>query len=144
MSEIADFMARDHGRCDELLVAAEQAVAVADWKRVNREVEQFTEALRHHMAMEEEVLFPAVEAATGQTQGPTRVMRLEHEQMRQLLGPLQHAAGQRDESEYLAVSDTLLLLMQQHNVKEESILYPMADRILSASGSTILNRMQGL
>jgi hypothetical protein len=71
-------------------------------------------------------------------------MRLEHEQMRQLLGPLQHAAGGRDEAEYLAVSETLLLLMQQHNTKEEGILYPMADRILAASSPRILNRMQEL
>ena len=72
------------------------------------------------------------------------MMRLEHEQMRQLVIPLRDAAGRGDEQEYLSVSETLLLLMQQHNTKEESILYPMADRILAASSPRLLNRMKAL
>ena len=38
-----------------------------------------------HFEMEEAVLFPAFEEATGMTQGPTMVMHAEHVQMKGVL-----------------------------------------------------------
>ena len=88
----------------------------------------------HHFEVEENVLFPAFEQATGMTMGPTAMMRAEHAQMRDLLHNMAAviAAGRRDD--YLGMSETLLLYMQQHNLKEENVLYPMSDQLLAASG----------
>ena len=54
--------------------------------------------------------------------------------MRDLLNNLAAviAADRRDD--YLGISETLLLYMQQHNLKEENVLYPMSDQALAASG----------
>jgi hemerythrin-like domain-containing protein len=100
--------------------------------------------MRRHFSREEEVLFPAFEAATGMTSGPTAVMRMEHRQIEQLMASLQEALDRRDRDEYLGVSETLLMLMQQHNAKEENILYPMADRSLAAAGDRVLERMRAI
>jgi hemerythrin-like domain-containing protein len=100
--------------------------------------------MRRHFAREEQVLFPAFEAATGMTSGPTAVMRMEHRQIEQLMASLQAALDRRDREEYLGVSETLLMLMQQHNAKEENILYPMADRSLAAAGDRVLERMRAM
>jgi len=81
--------------------------------------------------MEETVLFPAFEAATGMTMGPTRMMRLEHAQMRELFGQMNAALTNRAARDFAGSAETLLVLMQQHNMKEENILYPMCDRSLS-------------
>jgi iron-sulfur cluster repair protein YtfE (RIC family) len=35
----------------------------------------------------------------------------------------------------------LLMLMQQHNAKEEQILYPMSDQVLGDKASDIVNKM---
>jgi len=51
--------------------------------------------------MEEEVLFPAFETRTGNTMGPTYVMRTEHEQIRALLQVMARAAL---ESDHTAIS----------------------------------------
>jgi Hemerythrin HHE cation binding domain. len=47
--------------------------------------------------------------------------------MRNLLARMSEAVSNGDPEKILEVSETMMILMQQHNVKEEGILYPMAD-----------------
>lgn len=99
--------------------------------------------MRAHLGCEEEVLFPAFEAATGMTRGgPTFIMRAEHEQMRALLARMQTAIERGDIRELLDQGDTLLLLIGQHNQKEEGMLYPMAERALASTWPEIRARLQ--
>jgi hemerythrin-like domain-containing protein len=126
MTTISEYMLAGHTVCDDLFAKAENAAG--DWKRAGTELAAFRNALLEHIAMEEEVLFPAFEAETGMTQGgPSATMRAEHVQMRALLDDLAEAAARRDEQRYLGVADTLLVLLQQHNMKEESMMYPMIE-----------------
>jgi DUF438 domain-containing protein len=91
----------------------------------------FQAAIEHHFDMEEQVLFPAFEQQTGIVQGPTMMMRSEHQQMRGLLFQLKDAMERQEEEDFLDTTETLLIMMQQHNMKEEGILYPMSDEQLS-------------
>ncbi len=88
------------------------------------------------------MLFPAFEAATGSGCGPTRIMRDEHEQIRTLLDALRGAGERCDADAWLGLSDTLVLLMQQHNMKEEQILFPMAARLLAARLPALLDGLR--
>src|SRR5690606_1310159 len=90
----------------------------------------FQAAVEHHFELEEAVMFPAFEEATGSTQGPPHVMRMEHAEMRDLLRGMEEAVRACDSDEYAGLSETLNILMQQHNMKEENILYPMVDRVV--------------
>jgi hemerythrin-like domain-containing protein len=98
----------------------------------------------HHFAMEEEVMFPAFETRTGMKQGPTSVMRSEHRQMTDLFDSMAGAIASKDTNAYLGDADTLLIIMQQHNVKEEQMLYPMADRSLASEGDKVIERMRAV
>jgi len=131
------FMVDKHRACDELFTAAENAADKGDWALASIKWQAFSEELETHLQMEEVVLFPQFEAATGMTQGPTQVMRMEHVQMRELCKKLSQAVKVKDSKAYLGNADTLMILMQQHNMKEEQMLYPMADRVLSDSESLI-------
>ena len=121
-----------HRHCDDLFVAAEESAQRGDWAAAAPAFERFQDQMKAHFAAEEDLLFPAFEAATGMTGGPTQMMRHEHEQMRSLLSQLALACQARDGESYAGVAETLLMLMQQHNMKEENILYPMCDRALGA------------
>ena len=55
---------------------------------------------RRHFDAEEAILFPAFEAHTGMSMGPTRVMRNEHDQMRELLDAAKKALDERDAEDY--------------------------------------------
>ncbi len=124
----------DHRHCDGLFATAEDAAQRTDWVACREHFDAFRAAMLQHFEVEESVLFPAFEQATGMTMGPTAMMRSEHAQMRDLLDNMAAviAAGRRDD--YLGLSETLLLYMQQHNLKEENVLYPMSDQVLAASG----------
>jgi len=116
-----------HQHCDDLFAAAEAAVARGDWGVGQQAVEGFLQEMECHFHCEEDTLFPAFERATGMTQGPTQVMRTEHAQMRELMQRMRAAAQCHDADAYAGEAETLLILMQQHNMKEENILYPMCD-----------------
>lgn len=131
MGAIYEFMTRDHRRCDVLMADAEAAVNDHDWGKAEQLTRKYVESMEHHFLMEEQVLFPAFEEQTGIVQGPTMIMKSEHRQMRGLMTQLLRAMERRDDREYLDTSETLLVMMQQHNMKEEGMLYPMSDEQLS-------------
>lgn len=124
--DIGEYFTADHKKCDERWSALEQAADGGNGGEVKALWAAFDGAMRRHLDMEEKVLFPAFEAATGMTGGPTQVMRMEHERMRGVLGQIGSAVATGDLEDVIDQGDTLLMLVQQHNVKEEGILYPMA------------------
>lgn len=142
MQSISDFMSADHHRCDDLFAAAEEAADGGNWDKTETGLRDFLDSMRHHFAMEEEVLFPAFEERTGMTMGPTQVMRMEHQQMRSLFEAMAQAAEKHDKADFLGQCETLLVLMQQHNLKEEQILYHMADQALSNDTDMVIGRLQ--
>jgi hemerythrin-like domain-containing protein len=87
------------------------------------------------------VFSPAFEQRSGGSMGPTQIMRMEHIPMRELLQAMQASLAECNRQQYLGRSETLLTLMQQHNVKEEHMLYPMTDRVLQGEQANILKQM---
>jgi iron-sulfur cluster repair protein YtfE (RIC family) len=126
------FFTEDHRACDrvwaEVEAAEDDAGAVDAYRR-------FDAALRRHLKWEEDVLFPAFEEATGHHGfGPTEIMRGEHMQMRAVLDEMARCASASDRAGLVEQGDTLMMLIQQHNAKEEGMLYPMADQAFGDAG----------
>ncbi|HEY9098927.1 MAG TPA: hemerythrin domain-containing protein [Thiobacillus sp.] len=144
MSTILEFLGGDHRMCDDLFASAEETVGQKNWDGAQKLFDQFHASMNHHLAMEENVLFPAFEAQTGTTAGPTHVMRMEHEHMRELMQNMAHAVSKTDVEGYLGLSETLNMLMQQHNLKEENMLYPMTDQALAGERDQLLHAMQAV
>ena len=142
MTTLRELLAEDHRRSDEGFVAVEQAVADAAWARADAEFVRFQTAMQRHFAVEETVLFPAFEARTGMRMGPTEVMRAEHAQMRELLEAAGDSLAARSADDYSGYAETVLIMMQQHNLKEENVLYPMCDQHLVRELETLLPQLQ--
>ena len=124
-------LAQHHKHCDEDFVEAEEAARRGDWAGCAATFDRFRRETEAHFGVEEEVLFPSFERRTGMSGGPTRMMRMEHMQMRALLRQLEAAQAAQDVDSFAGGAETLLVMMQQHNLKEENILYPMCDRALA-------------
>jgi len=131
MSSIVNYMTSKHRECDDFFTEAEACVAKEDWVLAKEKWSMFTDDLALHLEAEETILFPKFEQATGMTAGPTEVMRIEHEQMRYLVKELNDTLTQENKKNFLGASETLMVLMQQHNMKEEMMLYPMTEQHLS-------------
>lgn len=142
---ISEFLTQDHHHCNDLFATAENAVVKDDWGMAERYFTDFQKETERHFGMEESLLFPAFEKATGMSTGPTEVMRTEHQQMRSILADMAESVRVRNKDAYLGASETILMLMQQHNLKEEQMLYRMADQVLAgAQGAAILESMRAL
>ena len=142
MTSIRSFMTDDHRSCDDHFAKAEQAVAKNDLEAAGIAFADFQVAMLAHFDVEEKILFPTFEAKTGMSMGPTQVMRLEHAQMRELLAAAVDAISAANVDDYLGAAETLLIMMQQHNMKEENILYSMCDQHLVAELPEVLQHLE--
>jgi len=125
---ISEYMVPEHRACDNLFAEAEGAVIHGNFAAAETFFTEFSDQTLRHFHKEESVLFPTFEEVTGMRQGPTQMMRQEHEQIRELISRLGKAVEAKDKDTYLAVAEPLMILMQQHNMKEEQMLYAMCDR----------------
>lgn len=140
MTSISEFMTHDHRACDNLFAVAEESVAKGKWDQAAEQFATFRKDTERHLGMEEETIFPAFEAKSGMEGGPTQVMRSEHQQMRKVIDDMAQKLAARDGDGYLGLSETLMVLMQQHNMKEEQILYRMMDQTFGDEAASVLER----
>lgn len=144
MENVTEALTEHHRACDELFLAAEGAAAENHWPECKAKIAAYQAEMVRHFDFEEQILFPAFEQATGMTHGPTAVMREEHSQMLELIEQLIDAASRSQGEDYLAASETMLVLMQQHNLKEEGVLYPECDALLDSGDGAITEGLRAL
>ena len=144
MKTLLEFMQIHHGQCDQLYADGENSLLDEQIEEGVGQITTFLSEMERHFLMEETVLFPTFEDISGMRQGPTQVMRMEHQQIRNLLARMSDAVTRMDRDEILEVGETLLILMQQHNMKEEGILYPMVDQHLAPYREELMDRMNNV
>jgi hemerythrin-like domain-containing protein len=94
--------------------------------------------LRRHIYLEEEFLFPPLREAGMMV--PLFVMLRQHGELWQTMDALSSQLGAGSDAEAVSASCRgLLTLLDQHNSKEEPIIYPQADTILTADASAELS-----
>lgn len=135
--DFVHYLTTDHRHCDECLGLLRSQAIAGHWAAAAEAFARADHDIRAHFAAEEEVLFPAFEASSGMTCGPTAVMRMEHDEARELLLDLNEAIAAQDADGVRGYGEALLILLQQHNMKEENILYPMAQRGLGADAGEV-------
>lgn len=141
METICSYLEDDHSRCDALFIQAVGCVAQRSWEAAEQAFQAFDRAFQLHLTMEEDVVFSAFEiAVTGDT-SPTHALRREHHQLRGLLHRLAGAIAKRHVVDFFDHADTFRIVVQQHGMKEEGLLYPMADRMLSRRRTELIAAM---
>ncbi len=143
MSNIKEYLTNDHRRCDDVFAKMEDKAnnKLSDAKELTLE---FIADMERHFQREERIVFPEFETKTGMINGPTEMMRQEHSQMRNLMQQLLGAIENDDKDKFFGLSETLMILLQQHNMKEEQMLYTMAQQHLSAEAQRIVEMMDSL
>jgi len=140
---LAGFFLKDHRDCDNYWAEVEELLDGGDIDAARVAWKTFEASLRRHLAMEEDVMFPAFDARSGMGGGgPTAMMRMEHQQMRGLLEQIAVAMEAGESEDAMDVGDTLLMLIQQHNMKEEGMLYPMAENMLAGEWAALAEQLE--
>lgn len=143
MSNIKEFLTNDHRECDETFAQMEDAVANNSDDALLK-FEKFYDDLNNHFSMEEIVLFQALAQVSDIANNPAKLMEMEHEQMRRLLAKMQKAVETMDKESFFSLSETLMILMQQHNMKEEQLLYTLAQQHLGEDADHIIRQMRSV
>lgn len=129
----------DHDRLDDLEDRAFKARARGDFEEAKALYAVFAFGLRRHIRFEEELLFPEFEARAGfpAENGPTAVMRDEHREILVDLDRIEKAIGD-GAAPVDSLRHGLHLVLGNHNLKEEHIVYPMTDQALGELESDAL------
>ncbi len=144
MADIKSFLTNDHRECDELFAQMEQKASKGTLADAVSMYKAFSDATEHHFQMEEKVMFPEFEQKTGMVQGPTEMMRQEHQQMRSLMKQMGEAIENEDKNKFFGLTETMMIMLQQHNMKEEQMLYSMAQQHLAADADRIIMMMESI
>jgi iron-sulfur cluster repair protein YtfE (RIC family) len=134
----------DHRDYEELLLACARGADAAAWAAARERLHDLVSLLKGHFLMEEEVLFPAYEGLVDAPDAPTRKLRREHDQMRDLLEHLSGAVEAQDRPRAAEVVTRLEALMSQHHEKEEEIFLPMAQHALLERREEVMERLKRL
>jgi len=104
-----------------------------------RDIHDFIAFLREfadkcHHGKEEGILFPAlVKAGIAEKGGPIGVMLSEHAEGRELIKEMETAiSGKEDNEKFMRAAKEYSSLLQAHIEKENSVLFPSAERVLTA------------
>ncbi len=145
METITKYMEDDHDRLDQIFKEFKDA-KTRDKERARQLFHNFRIGLRRHIAWEEDILFPIFEERTGmRDSGPTAVMRIEHQQIKEFLDKI-HASISQGNFQTETFEEGLIEVLSAHNDKEESILYPAIDEAISISNelARVFKRMEAV
>jgi iron-sulfur cluster repair protein YtfE (RIC family) len=127
---ISAAFAEDHDRLDRLFFEYCQSKNT-DHAAAKYAFVEFKFGLQRHIVWEESILFPRFEDKTGMHDvGPTAVMRAEHRRIADCLEAI-HKLVQQHNPNSEREEQALLDALAAHNHKEEQVLYPALDRMLS-------------
>lgn len=143
---VSEALAWDHDRLDALEQRAFEARSAGDLAEAARTYRAFAAGLRRHIGFEEHLLFPEFEARAGvpTDHGPTAVMRSEHREIEALVDRIEALISNPQAGPVVSASrDALHEVLGEHNLKEEQVLYPGVDRLMSeAERDDLVRRIQ--
>jgi hemerythrin-like domain-containing protein len=125
---------QEHELAQGQLARMDRALLEQDWAAVQEIAQWFFTELRCHNESEERWLFPRMEAKLGTGPGPIAAMRMEHRHIwaheESLMACLQHLPP-ADPTQVIRHAQEIVEALSAHIFKENNVLYPMAERILS-------------
>ena len=134
--DVAEVLTREHHEIDAGIESFTQDRA--DGRLDPEPILQAFAALRRHIYLEEELLFPAVQRAGLMM--PIMVMNREHGEIWNGMDAIESALGaDQDPASARELCEQLLAVLESHNLKEEPIVYPHAATDLSEKEDRILS-----
>jgi len=144
MERASDVLTAEHRGIERMLRILEAAAAKVE-RGEKVPVEAFSDAVDFvrgfadgcHHAKEEKTLFPLLEQRGIPRQGPIGVMLSEHEAGRRYVGQMAaslegYARGDAAATRTLTENAReYIALLRQHIMKEDNVLFPMSDRVLT-------------
>jgi hemerythrin-like domain-containing protein len=72
------------------------------------------------------------------------MMRYEHQQLRSLIESMTLALRENRTDDFFGIGESMMIMLQQHNMKEEQMLYPMIDRALGSDAELMIQTLRDM
>lgn len=99
--------------------------------------------VQEHFGLEETFLFPALARHRHLAEGPVAVMEAEHREFRALVAELGVALRASRADSAAAAARTVIELLRAHIYKEDHVLFPLAEHVLSPAELDELDAKSG-
>lgn len=140
--QIKDYMIKEHRECDELLSQFEDAILNNNLDEAKAKFVEYCNETERHFLEEEQVMFIEFENKTGIRDGPTKVMTMEHNMVRETIKEMKIALDSNNKERLLGLIESVMLIIQQHNMKEEQMLYNMVQMNFNDVNDEIIDKMK--
>lgn len=137
---VTSYLSWDHARLDRALAGAREHLRAERMGAARQSFDEYARGLERHMRVEEDLVFPVFEELSGLSGGPVAVMRDEHRSIRLALAMMRDGLERDDTQGFGAGVRFLQSILPEHNAKEEHVLYPTTDRLLTPSARATLAR----
>lgn len=129
---VSEYLCWDHRRLESILADMMGLARAHEWMDARSRMSEYAVGLRHHADIEDWILFPAYDDATGNLpNSPTALMLTEHRDVRFGIDALERAIKTEDLDATEDALGVLLDVTEQHHAKEEEILFPGMDETLA-------------
>lgn len=128
---ISELMTFDHRECDVFFENIDKLINNKDFVAARENIIHWMNKNFKHFEVEETAIFPTLASQLGIVIPPVQMMIHEHHQIRNLITEIVSSFETADIETTLGNIETCFMMIQQHNMKEENILYPLIDRELS-------------
>ena len=130
MKSTEHWLVHDHTQIENLLTDFRKDAEIYDWWSLGRILQRLIEQLSHHMAQEEEILFPAYDKKCDTTYKLTTELQAEHDQIFECVQDIRALINKQDKDRILDRIGDLITLMVDHGRREEENLIPFASHLL--------------
>lgn len=142
MTDPYDWLIHDHAEFEVQLHDFARVLEAAQWSQAQALFERLVVLVLSHIAMEEQVLYPAYEGVRDLPRRPVAALRAEHERLVALLRALAQELRVGDIHSALEALGSLELALINHHEREEQFFLPMAGRLLFDSRGAIEARIK--
>ncbi len=137
---LSESLRADHARIDRLLADIQHDLRVGALAEAEVRFEELGKSLSRHMAVEEEVLYPAMTQMTESVARSVPAMLAEHSELRALLPELAAGLAKQDMLACESLVPRIRRSLARHHEDEERLVYPITDWALATEEQEQLSR----
>ena len=142
MREEYDWLFHEHSGFETMLEECIELANLNLWEDCEDVFITFVRSLKVHMAMEEEVLYPAYEQHSDFPQDPVRALRQDHDRLFQLVRDIYQILKSRDSEHFVDAVKPVVVSLHHHHDKEEDFFLPMAGHLLMPYRESIVDELK--
>ena len=144
MNDTNNWLVHDHRKYDEMLTECEIAAEMADWKDAVNLFNKFTDELKSHMQLEDEIIYPLFEKKSADAEDAITELHEQHDDLVRLLTDLVYVMKNKNIDHFMESLIPLHKIMNEHNKYEEEVFLHLGNDELLMHRDEVMQQLAAL